>query len=134
MTRSEDVMRNESGDRLVVCHASHGVVGKCSIVTPAAARARGGYFAERLFDLAPIDLLRERMVEVGAIHLHPDHRPEKVLSLLWSTLARYLIDNGCDYVLATAAIGLGDGGHAAASIYRKASAGFASPEDLCVRP
>src|SRR5690348_3542459 len=41
------------------------VVGTYRILAPHAARAAGGYCAEVLFDMTQLDVLRERMVEVG---------------------------------------------------------------------
>ena len=106
-------------DHLVVRDAAAGlVVGTYRILAPEAARRAGGYCAEALFDFSQLDVLRERMVEVGRACVHPDYRCGATMLLLWSSLARYLVDNGHDYVVGSASIPLADGGHAAASIYR----------------
>lgn len=120
-------------DHLVVRHAER-VVGTYRILTPAAASAAGGYYLEQLFDIAPLDVLRERMVEVGRACVDPGFRAGPVLLTMWSALARYLVDNGHDFVIGSASLELADGGHRAASIYRKVAAGALSPDDLRVRP
>jgi len=110
------------------------VVGTYRILSPEAARRAGGYYAQSAFDLSQLEVLRDRMVEVGRACVHPDYRSRGVLLLLWSGLVRYLVDNGHDYVMGSASVSLADGGHAAASIYRAASAVHMSPEDLRTRP
>ena len=110
------------------------VVGTYRILPPDAARKVGGYYAEVLFDMTQLDVLRERMVEVGRACVHPEYRSGIVMLHLWSRLARYLVDNGHDYVMGSASIPLADGGHTAASIYRSASSRQMSPVDLRVVP
>src|SRR5688572_705115 len=41
------------------------VVGTYRILNPEGSRRAGGYCGEEQFDLAQLDVLRERMVEVG---------------------------------------------------------------------
>ena len=110
------------------------VVGTCRILAPDAARRAGGYQAEHAFDLEMLEVLRERMVEVGRTCVHPDYRSGGVMLLLLSELARYLIENGHDYVMGSASVGLSDGGHEAASIFRAAAERSLSPEDYRVYP
>ena len=110
------------------------VVGTYRILTPQAARDAGGYYAESRFDLAQLDLLRDRMVEVGRACVDPAWRGRGVMLVLWSALARYLIDNGHDYVFGSASIALADGGHDAASVFRQVAATHLSPEDFRALP
>jgi putative hemolysin len=110
------------------------VVGTYRILTPAAARTANGYYAEQLFDISQLDLLRDRMVEVGRASVDPAYRAGVVMLLMWSALARYLVENGHDFVLGSASLDLADGGHLAASIYRKVAASLMSPEDFRVHP
>lgn len=106
------------------------VVATCRLLAPDAARRAGGYAAEELFELGLLDVLRGRMVELGRLCVHPAYRGAAVSRLLWGALAGYLLERGHDYVLASACVGLADGGHAAASIYRRAAAAAQSPDDL----
>lgn len=122
-------------DHFVVRDLESGrVVATYSLLAPAAARLAGGYRAEEHFDLSPVDLLRGRMVEIDGFCAHPAYRSTALQHLMWSALARYLLDSGHDYVLGSARILLADGGHGAASIHRSASAASPSPDDLRVLP
>jgi putative hemolysin len=122
-------------EHLVVRESREGrVVGTYRILSPQAARRAGGYYAEERFDLALLDVLRERMVEVGRACVDPRFRGGNVMLVLWTALARYLVDNGHDFVFGSCSLDLGDGGHRAASIYRAAAARSASPEDYRVHP
>lgn len=110
------------------------VVGTYRILPPDGARRAGGYYSEGLFDLALLQMLRGRMVELGRACVHAEHRSGNVMLLMWTALARYLIENRHDYVVGSASIGISDGGHVAASVYRTLAERFMSPEDLRVFP
>ena len=67
------------------------------------------------------------MVEVGApacIRITATAAPSRCL---WAGLAEYMLKNGYDYLIGCASISMTDGGHAAASIYRQASARHLGP-------
>lgn len=115
------VVRDIAADRMVATYR---------LLAPDAARHAGSYAAEDLFDLGLLGVLRGRMVELGRVCVHPAYRCAAVGHLLWSSLARYLLERGHDYVLGCVALGLADGGHAAASIYRQAASAAQSPDDL----
>lgn len=110
------------------------VAGTWEILAPEAALRAGRYRSEDAFDLDLIAILRDRMVEMGRARVHPAYRSADVVPVLISALARYLIENGHDYVLGAASLDLADGGHAAASIYRAACEHSMSPEDYRVFP
>jgi len=48
--------------------------------------------------------------------------------LLWTGLARYMLQNGYDYLIGCASMSMADGGHAAASVYRRLQAHMAPLE------
>lgn len=110
------------------------VVGTYRILAPDAAKRARGYYAEEQFDLGLLEVLRDRMVEVGRACVHPDYRTGGVMLMLWSNLARYLIENGHDYVMGCASLGLADGGHTAASVFRTLAETSMSPDDYRVFP
>ncbi len=110
------------------------VVGTYRILSPEGERRAGGYYAERQFDLTLLHILRGRLVEVGRACVHAEHRSGNVMLMLWTALARYLIENRHDYVMGSASIGISDGGHAAASVFRSVSERCMSPEDLRMFP
>jgi putative hemolysin len=108
------------------------LVATYRLLAPDAARRAGGYAAEDLFELGLLDVLRGRMVELGRVCVHPEYRCAAVSHLLWSSLARYLLERGHDYVLGCVTLDLADGGHTAASVFRHAASAAQSPDDLRV--
>ncbi|HJW23593.1 MAG TPA: GNAT family N-acyltransferase [Rhodocyclaceae bacterium] len=106
-------------DHLVVRNQDSGeVVGTYRILSPANAR-RIGYYSENEFDLTRLQHLRPRLVEIGRSCVHPDFRTGATIALLWSGLAKYMQDNGYDYLMGCASVSMADGGHTAASLYNR---------------
>jgi putative hemolysin len=122
-------------DHLLVRDRHSGcVVGTYRVLPPEAAGEAGGLYADREFDLTFLQPLRRRMVEVGRACVHPAHRSAAVMLLMWSALARYVIEGGYEYFVGCASIGLDDGGQLAASVYAKVREGRLSPDPLRVFP
>jgi putative hemolysin len=132
--RDEDAFDAHCEHLVVHDREADEVAGTYRILSPDGARCAGGYYAEQRFDMTLLHLLRGRMVEVGRACVHGEYRAGNVMLLMWTALARYLIENRHDYVMGSASIGVSDGGHAAASVYRAASARAMSPEDLRMFP
>ncbi|MHB1231086.1 MAG: GNAT family N-acetyltransferase [Burkholderiales bacterium] len=110
------------------------VVGTYRVLNPALARRIGGYYSETEFDLTRLAHLYEHMVEVGRSCVHPDYRSGAAIGLLWSGLAKYMQQRGYDYLIGCASISMTDGGHAAASIYRRLNMEHMSPAEWRVFP
>jgi len=120
---------------LVRDRASEQVVGTCRILTPERARRLGGYYADDEFDLTRFLHLRDRIVELGRACVHPDYRTGATLTLLWSGLSQFLRRRpGCEYLMGCASIGMGDGGHYAASLYNRLARTHLSPIEHRVFP
>jgi putative hemolysin len=115
-------------------HESLKVVGCYRILTPEAARARGGYYSDREFDLSRLEALRPVSAEVGRACIHPDYRSGSVILLLWSGLARFLDDTGCRYAIGCASIPLADGHANAVQVYRDVAAQCLAPQEMRVTP
>jgi putative hemolysin len=110
------------------------IVGTYRILPPEAARRVGGYYSENEFDLTRLTHLRTRLVEVGRSCIDPDYRSGAVIALLWAGLARYMQDNGYDYLMGCASIGMRDGGHNAAAIYNDVAGDHLAPLEYRVFP
>lgn len=108
------------------------VVGTYRILAPEQA-SRVGYYSENEFDLTRLQHLRPQMVEIGRSCVHPDYRNGATITLLWAGLARYMIENGYQYLIGCASISMADGGHAAASLYNRLEAEM-SPLEYRVFP
>jgi putative hemolysin len=122
-------------EHLLVRESSeHKVIGTYRILTPGQAKKVGGYYAETEFDLTRLQHLGDRMVEVGRSCVHWEYRDGATIAKLWNGLAQYMLKNGYEYLIGCASISMADGGHVAASIYRKLHQSYAAPAEYSVFP
>ena len=122
-------------DHLLVRDSASGeVIGTYRILPPHQARHIGGYYSEQEFDFTRLAHLRDSMVEIGRSCVHPDYRGGAVITLLWSGLADYLRVRDYDYLMGCASIGMQDGGHTAASVYRQLAETRLAPAEWRVFP
>lgn len=110
------------------------VVGTYRILPPHQARKLGSYYSDTEFDLTRLQHLRNQFVEVGRSCVHPDYRTGATIALLWSGLAEYMHRHGYQYLIGCASMSLADGGHHAASLYRKLAETAMSPVEWRVFP
>jgi putative hemolysin len=110
------------------------VVGTYRILSPRAAQRIGSYYSEQEFDLTRFHFLRPRMAELGRSCVHADYRNGAVIALLWLGLADYMTRHGYEYVTGCASIGMADGGHIAASVYRSLAEKYLSPIEWRATP
>jgi putative hemolysin len=113
---------------------SQGIVGACRVLSPGAARQVGAYNAEGDFDLSSLENLRPQMIEVGRSCIHPDHRSDAVVTLLWAALAEYMVSRGCEHLIGCASIGMADGGHNAANLFQQLSPAQIAPIGFRTHP
>lgn len=121
-------------EHLIVCDDNcNEVVGTYRILSPEKAQEIG-YYSEQEFDLTRLQHLRPRLVEIGRSCVHPAYRNGATIALLWAGLAQYMRAGGYDYLTGCASISMSDGGHAAASIYRRLAATHLGPVEYRVFP
>lgn len=122
-------------DHLLVRDLASGeVVGTYRILPPDAAKRLGSYYAEQEFDLTRLVYLRPRMAELGRACVHPAHRSGTVIARLWMGLAQYMVRNGYEYMIGCASIGMADGGHLAARVYRQLAERHLAPIEWRTTP
>ena len=122
-------------DHLLVRDLAGGeVVGTYRILPPDAARRVGCYYSEQEFDLTRLGFLRPRMAELGRSCVHPAHRSGAVIARLWLGLADYMTRYGYEYIVGCASIGMADGGHLAANVYRRVAARRLAPVEWHTTP
>lgn len=122
-------------EHLIVRDEDQGaIVGTYRILSPEAARRVGGYYSENEFDLTRLQHLRGRMVEIGRSCIDAEYRSGAVITLLWAGLARYMKENGYDYLVGCASISMADGGHLAASLYNQLKDKHLAPLEYRVFP
>ena len=115
-------------------HAPARVVGTYRVLTPWAAARAGRLYSDGEFDLAALAPLRPTMVELGRSCVDPDHRDGGVILALWGALAGFMQRNGLETMVGCASVGLRDGGHYAAALWRRLIASHAAPAEWQVTP
>ncbi|HEY7986826.1 MAG TPA: GNAT family N-acyltransferase [Methylophilaceae bacterium] len=110
------------------------VVGTYRIMDPYMANEAGGYYSAGEFDLSRLMHLSPSMVEVGRSCVHPDYRCGSTISLLWAGLAKYMLTHKYEYLIGCASMGMADGGHQAASLYRSIKEKYLAPLEYRVFP
>jgi putative hemolysin len=71
-------------------------------------------------------------VELGRSCIRADHRNGSVIALL--ELARYMLVHGHGCLIGCASVSMADGGHAAASVYRRIGERHLAPPEYRVFP
>ncbi|MFA6920360.1 MAG: GNAT family N-acyltransferase [Gallionella sp.] len=110
------------------------VVGTYRILPPEQAIKAGGYYSETEFDMSSLAHLRPQMAEVGRSCVHADYRDGGTITQLWGGLADYVMQNGHEYLIGCASISMSDGGHYAASVFKKVYKLHAAPAEYRVFP
>jgi putative hemolysin len=122
-------------DHLLVRDLASGeVVGTYRILPPDAAKRVGSYYSEQEFDFTRLNFLRPRMAELGRSCVHPAHRSGGVIARLWMGLADYMTRYGYETIVGCASIGMADGGHIAASVYRQLAERHLAPIEWHTTP
>jgi putative hemolysin len=122
-------------EHLVVCDERlDRVVGTYRVMLPDRAREIGRLYTEGEFRLGRLEPIRADLVELGRSCVHPDYRSGAAIMLLWAGLGEMLGHLPYRYVIGCASVPMADGGHYAASLYRRLVASHAAAERLRVFP
>ncbi|GAA3976185.1 GNAT family N-acetyltransferase [Allohahella marinimesophila] len=119
---------------LVFDNISGQVVATTRLLDDAQAVGCGGFYSESEFDLAAITALPGRKLEVGRTCVAPAYRNGATLALLWSGIARYVLDNNYDYLLGCGSISVADGFDDAWNITRQIHTSHLIAPALQVQP
>lgn len=122
-------------DHLLVRESeTHQVIGTYRILSPHNAVKAGGYYSASEFDLSRLSHLFGNMVEVGRACVHQDYRNGATITMLWAGLAKYMLTNNYEYMIGCGSIPIHDGGHMAASLYKKLKDDYLCPAEYRVFP
>ena len=120
---------------LMVRDTQTGKVVACTrILTDERAPDAGGFYSSGEFDLAMLDSLPGRVMEIGRTCVDADYRGGVAIATLWQGIAAYVTGNGFDYLFGCASIGLEDGGATAHAILETVRSKYMAPERQRVRP
>ena len=103
------------------------VVGTYRVLPPEQAKQIGRLYSGSEFDLARLEHLLPKTVEIGRSCVHEDYRSGGVIMALWAGLGSYMKQNGYEIMLGCASVPMGDGGHYAASLNRILQEKYLSP-------
>lgn len=92
------------------------IIATTRLLGSEQARLAGGFYSSQEFDLSALDSLPGRILEVGRTCVHPDYRSGGAITVLWSALAAYLMEQGYGMLIGCASISLADGGTTLASV------------------
>jgi putative hemolysin len=105
---------------LIVTDKTNGeIIGTCSLLSSASANSLGYYLVESEFDLGGLRDLRTTVMEFGDCYVLPNDREEAVTRLLWRGLGDLLCTSPDRFIISRSSVSMADGGHYAASVYRK---------------
>jgi putative hemolysin len=110
------------------------VVGTYRLLSPQRAIWLGRRYGDGEFDLGPLTVLRDQLVEAGRSCVHPDHRTGAVINLMWAGIAKYLDRFGYRWLGGCASVPLADGGAQAAAVWDLVSRKHLAPLPLRVQP
>jgi len=110
------------------------VIACTRILTDERAPAAGGFYSSSEFDLAMLDSLPGRVMEIGRTCVDADYRSGAVIASLWQGIAATVTNERYDYLFGCASIGLEDGGAAAHAILDQVRAKYLAPPAQRVRP
>lgn len=99
---------------------SNKVIGTYRILTPESAVQAGKYYSESEFDLTPLNDFRPSLVEVGRSCVDNEYRNGPAIMLLWTGLAKLMMQGGYHYMLGCASVSLADGGITASAVWQVA--------------
>lgn len=120
---------------LMVVEEETGRIVACTrILTGDQAANAGGFYSANEFDLAMLDSLPGRVMEIGRTCVDAEYRGGAVIGLLWQGIASYITSQGYDYLFGCASIGLEDGGATAHAILDTIRGKYLAPEYQRVRP
>ncbi len=78
--------------------------------------------------------MRSRIAELGRSCIHPAWRTGGTILALWSALGEFMVQHGLDVAFGCDSVGMSDGGHAAASLWRQLSSMHLAPPERRVGP
>jgi putative hemolysin len=110
------------------------VIACTRILTDDQAPRAGGFYSASEFDLAMIDSLPGRLMEIGRTCVDADYRGGAAIATLWQGIAGYITSHGFDYLFGCASIGLEDGGASAHAILAQIRGKYLAPDFQRVRP
>ncbi len=104
------------------------------ILTDEAAKRTGGFYSETEFDLTNLKKSPHKIMEIGRTCVSPNYRNGATLSLLWSGITRFLVENNYKYMIGCGSISMQDGGRRAWAIAEHLKKNYLAPPEFFTIP
>jgi len=121
-------------EHFVVMDQHSEVVATTRLLHGDVAARIGGFYSEDEFNLDRLKRNPGVFAELGRTCIHSDYRSGAALSMLWSEVAKYLVQEGIDYLLGCASISMLDGGYKAWRITQQVQQEHLAADDFRVIP
>ena len=107
-------------DHLIVRQSiDHRIVGTYRLITPKAAQKIGSMYCDSLFDLSPINDLRESIIEIDRSCIDKQFRNGYTILLLWTEIYKFVKHSNYQYIMGCSSISLSDGGLLASKVHQQ---------------
>jgi putative hemolysin len=107
-------------DHLIVRQSiDHRIVGTYRLITPEAAKKIGSMYCDSLFDLNPINDLRESIIEIDRSCIDKQFRNGYTILLLWKEIYKFIKNSNYQYIMGCSSISLADGGLLASNVHQQ---------------
>lgn len=84
------------------------LVGYTRVLPQDRLAQSGGFYSAGEFDLSMLDQLDGRIAEIGRTCIHPDYRNGAVITVLWSRLAQFMVEENIDWLIGCASVALNE--------------------------
>lgn len=108
------------------------IISCTRVLTSDQVTAAGGFYSESEFDLSQILRLNGRFMEIGRTCVHADYRNGSILSLLWSGIARFMVENKFNYLMGCASVPMPDNHRNI--LFKELAERYALPNNIRVYP
>lgn len=110
------------------------VVASTRILVSEDASAAGGFYSQSEFDLAALENLSGRVMEVGRTCVRADYRTGWAINALWTGLARFMTRERFDFMMGCASIPFAPGDVAAHALLNQLYRDHPAPPQYRVHP
>ena len=85
------------------------LAGYTRVLTQEGLARTGGFYSAGEFDMSMVARLDGRVAEIGRTCIHPQYRSGAVITVLWSRLAQFMIEEDIRYLIGCASVAFNEG-------------------------
>lgn len=84
------------------------LVGYTRLLSQANTARTGGFYSSSEFHMGMANSLQGRVAEIGRTCIHPEYRGGAVITVLWSRLAQYMVEQDIQHLIGCASVSLAE--------------------------